>query len=150
MDYYKKSLYLHRKNKGKISVASKVELKNKQDLSLYYTPGVAEPCKNFFQDKDAVYKYTAKQNTVAVITDGSAVLGLGNIGAEAPLPVMEGKAILFKKFANIDAWPIVLASQDVKKNIETIKNIAPMFGGINLEDIKAPECFKKENDFIDE
>jgi len=141
MDYFKKSLNLHRKNRGKISVRSKVYLKNKEDLSLYYTPGVAEPCKQIAKDKDKVFEYTAKSNTVAVITDGSAVLGLGNIGAEASLPVMEGKAILFKEFANIDAWPIALASQDVEKNIETIKNIAPIFGGINLEDIKAPECF---------
>lgn len=141
MDYYKKSLKLHRDNKGKIEVSSKIKIRNKLDLSLAYTPGVAEPCREIAKDVNKVYEYTAKQNTVAVITDGSAVLGLGNIGAEASLPVMEGKAILFKEFANIDAWPIALASQDVKKNIETIKNIAPMFGGINLEDIKAPECF---------
>ncbi|MFW0862687.1 MAG: NAD(P)-dependent malic enzyme [Candidatus Komeilibacteria bacterium] len=141
MDYYKKSLSLHKKNKGKLSVKSKVSLKNKEDLSLYYTPGVAEPCRQIAKNKNNIYEYTSKSNTVAVITDGSAVLGLGNIGAEASIPVMEGKAILFKEFANIDAWPIALASQDVKKNIETIKNITPMFGGINLEDIKAPECF---------
>lgn len=141
MDYYQKSLYLHKKNKGKLSIKSKVSLKNKEDMSLYYTPGVAEPCKRINKNISRVYDYTAKSNTVAVITDGSAVLGLGNIGAEASLPVMEGKAILFKKFANIDAWPIALASQDIKKNIETIKNISPIFGGINLEDIKAPECF---------
>jgi len=144
MDYYKESLKLHKDNKGKIEVKSKIKIKNKLDLSLAYTPGVAEPCREIAKDSNKVYEYTAKQNTVAVITDGSAVLGLGNIGAEASLPVMEGKAILFKEFANIDAWPIALASQDVKKNIETIKNIAPMFGGINLEDIKAPECFEIE------
>ncbi|MBL7021981.1 NADP-dependent malic enzyme [Patescibacteria group bacterium] len=145
MDYYKESLKLHKAKKGKLEVKSKVKIKNRTDLSLAYTPGVAEPCRVIAKDKNKVYEYTAKANTVAVITDGSAVLGLGNIGAEASIPVMEGKAILFKEFAGIDAWPIALASQDVKKNIETIKNIAPMFGGINLEDIKAPECFEIEN-----
>ena len=141
MDYNKESLILHKKNKGKLEIKSKVEIRNKDDLSLAYSPGVAEPCKEIAKDKELVYKYTPKGNMVAVISDGSSVLGLGNIGAEAAIPVMEGKAILFKEFAKVDAFPICLASQDLEENIKTIKNIAPVFGGINLEDIKAPECF---------
>ncbi|MAF35137.1 NAD-dependent malic enzyme [Candidatus Woesearchaeota archaeon] len=144
MDVKKQALDLHEKLKGKIEVNSKIPVKTKEDLSLAYTPGVAEPCRVIAQDKEAVYKYTFKGNTVAVVTDGSAVLGLGNIGAEAALPVMEGKALLFKEFAGIDAFPICLATQDVQKTIETVRNIAPCFGGINLEDIKAPECFEIE------
>lgn len=145
MDIKEESLKLHEKLKGKIEVRSKMAVKERKDLSLLYTPGVAEACLRIAANKEDVYKYTMKGNCVAVITDGSAVLGLGNIGPEAGLPVMEGKALLFKEFAGIDAFPICLSSQDVKKNIETIKNIAPVFGGINLEDFKAPECFEIEN-----
>lgn len=144
MDYNKESLELHKKLKGKVEVKSKVKIENKDDLSLAYTPGVAEPCREIAKDKNKVYDYTFKGNTVAVISDGSAVLGLGNIGAEASLPVMEGKAILFKEFAGIDAFPICLKEQNIQKTIETIKNISPVFGGINLEDFKAPECFEIE------
>src|SRR3989339_1213817 len=138
-------LEFHEKYKGKLSVNSKVPLKDMKDLSIAYTPGVAEPCKEINKDISKVYKYTIKQNTVAVISDGSAVLGLGNIGAAAALPVMEGKCILFKEFADIDAFPICLASQDIELTVETVKNIAPVFGGINLEDFKAPECFEVES-----
>ena len=145
MDVKKESLKLHEKLKGKIEVKGKSDLKSREDLSLLYTPGVAEPCVRIAENKEEVYKYTMKGNSVAVISDGSAVLGLGNIGAEAGIPVMEGKALLFKEFAGIDAFPICLSSQNVKTNIETIKNIAPVFGGINLEDFKAPECFEIEN-----
>lgn len=145
MSVQEDSLKLHEKLKGKLEIKSKVPITTREDLSLAYTPGVAEPCKKIAENKEDVYKYTMKGNCVAVISDGSAVLGLGNIGAEAGLPVMEGKAILFKEFAGIDAFPICLSSQDVKTNIETIKNIAPVFGGINLEDFKAPECFEIES-----
>ncbi len=145
MDIQKESLALHKKLKGKLEIKSKIPLKTKEDLSLAYTPGVAEPCKEIAKDKSKIYDYTFKGNSVAVITDGSAVLGLGNIGAEASLPVMEGKAIIFKELANIDAFPICLKSQDAKTNIETIKNISVVFGGINLEDFKAPECFQIES-----
>jgi len=144
MDIQKRALELHEKLKGKIEVVSKIPVKTAMDLSLAYTPGVAEPCRVISKDKEAVYKYTFKGNTVAVVTDGSAVLGLGNIGPEAALPVMEGKALLFKEFAGIDAFPICVATQDVQKTIDTVRNIAPGFGGINLEDIKAPECFEIE------
>lgn len=144
MDYKEKSLELHEKKKGKISVVSKVRLRNKKDLSLIYTPGVAESCSKIASDSDSVYKYTSKQNLVAVVTDGSAVLGLGNIGANASIPVMEGKAVLFKEFAGIDAFPIALKTQKVNEIISIIKNISPVFGGINLEDISAPRCFEIE------
>ncbi len=144
MNIGEESLALHEKLKGKLEIKSKIQLKERKDLSLAYTPGVAEPCLQISKNKEEVYKYTLKGNTVAVVSDGSAVLGLGNIGAEAGIPVMEGKSILFKEFANIDAFPICLSSQDVKTNIQTIKNIAPVFGGINLEDFKAPECFQIE------
>lgn len=140
----KEALELHEKYKGKIAVKSKVPLNNKKDLSLAYTPGVAEPCLEIFRNPDLAYNYTSKWNTVAVVSDGSAVLGLGNIGAKAAIPVMEGKAILFKEFAGIDAFPICLESQEVKKIIETVKQISPVFGGINLEDISAPRCFMVE------
>jgi len=145
MDYKKESLKLHEKLKGKLVISSKIPIKTREDLSLLYTPGVAEVSRKIFENKNEIYKYTIKGNSVAVITDGSSVLGLGNIGPEAALPVMEGKAILFKEFANIDAFPICISEQNTKKTIETIKNIAPVFGGINLEDIKAPECFEIEN-----
>ena len=138
------SLDMHKKLKGKLEIKSKLQLKTKEDLSVAYTPGVAEVSSEIHKDKSKAYDYTIKANTVAVISDGSAVLGLGNIGPEAALPVMEGKAILFKEFADIDAFPICLKDQDTQKTIETIKNIAPVFGGINLEDFKAPECFEIE------
>lgn len=144
MDYYKESLKLHEKHQGKLAVVSKVPLKNKDDLSTAYTPGVAEPCREIHRDPELVYKYTAKGNTVAVISDGSAVLGLGNIGAKAAIPVMEGKAVLFKAFADIDAIPICLETQDTEEIIQIAKNIAPTLGGINLEDISAPRCFEIE------
>ncbi len=143
-DIGKKSLELHKKLKGKLEIKSKIPLNTKEDLSLAYTPGVAEPCREIANDKSKIYDYTMKGNSVAVISDGSAVLGLGNIGAEAALPVMEGKAIIFKELAGIDAFPICLKSQDTKTTIETIKNISVVFGGINLEDFKAPECFEIE------
>jgi malate dehydrogenase (oxaloacetate-decarboxylating) len=144
MDYYKESLKLHEENKGKLAVVCKVPLKDKDDLSTAYTPGVAEPCREIHKDPELVYKYTAKSNTVAVISDGSAVLGLGNIGAKASIPVMEGKAVLFKSFADIDAIPICIESQDTDEIINIAKNIAPTLGGINLEDISAPRCFEIE------
>ena len=144
MDYYKESLKLHEENKGKWAMTSKVPLETKDDLSLAYTPGVAQPCLEIQKDPDKIYTYTSKQNTVAIITDGSAVLGLGNIGAKAAVPVMEGKAILFKGFADIDALPICLETQDTEEILMIIRNIAPTFGGINLEDISAPRCFEIE------
>lgn len=145
MDYSRKSLEMHREKKGKISVISRFgPLKTKEDLSIAYTPGVAEPCREIAKDKSKVYEYTSKGNLVAVVTDGSAVLGLGNIGPEAAMPVMEGKCILFKEFANVDAFPICLSTQDSDEIIETVRRIAPGFGGINLEDISAPRCFEIE------
>ena len=141
MDYNKKSLELHKKYKGKIELKSKVPLKTKIDLSLAYTPGVAEVCRLIHKDPKAVNTHTLRGNTVAVVSDGSAVLGLGNIGPKAAMPVMEGKALLFKEFANVDAFPICLDTQDPEKIIETVKLLAPTFGGINLEDISAPNCF---------
>ncbi|MEG2381841.1 MAG: malic enzyme-like NAD(P)-binding protein, partial [Oscillospiraceae bacterium] len=144
MDYNKLSLDLHKKLKGKIEVASRATTNNKDELSIAYTPGVAEPCRMIAADKSKVYDYTRKGNLVAVVTDGSAVLGLGNIGAEAGMPVMEGKCVLFKNFADVDAFPICLGTNDVEEIISTVKNIAPTFGGINLEDISAPRCFEIE------
>lgn len=137
-------LQYHKDLNGKIEVISRAKVESKDDLSLAYTPGVAEPCLKIAEDKSKVYDYTRKGNMVAVITDGSAVLGLGNIGPEASLPVMEGKALLFKEFADVDAFPIALDTQDTEEIIKTIENIAPMFGGINLEDISAPRCFEIE------
>ena len=145
MDYNKESLKMHEKYKGKLEVKSKVPLNNKDDLSLAYTPGVAEPCKEIFKDKENAYKYTIKGNSVAIVSDGSSVLGLGNIGGYAAIPVMEGKALLFKEFAGIDAFPICLKTQNPDEIVEIVKNIEPVFGGINLEDIKAPECFYIED-----
>jgi malate dehydrogenase (oxaloacetate-decarboxylating) len=145
MDYYQDALTLHYENKGKIEIISKVPLRNKYDLSVAYTPGVAAPCLKIKDDGNRVYDYTAKGNMVAVITDGSAVLGLGNIGAKAALPVMEGKALLFKEFANVDAFPICIETQDADQIVSIIKNISPGFGAINLEDISAPRCFEIEN-----
>lgn len=137
-------LFYHKQHQGKIAIHSKVSLKTQEDLSVAYSPGVAEPCKAIFEDVSKVYDYTSKGNLVAVVSDGSAVLGLGNIGPEAGLPVMEGKAILFKEFAGVDAFPLCLATQDTEEIIRTIKNISPTFGGINLEDISAPRCFEIE------
>nr|WP_321498425.1 NADP-dependent malic enzyme [uncultured Methanolobus sp.] len=139
-----RSLELHENAGGVIGTCGKVPLNNIEDLSLAYTPGVAEPCTKIAQKQDDVYKYTMKRNSVAVITDGSAVLGLGNIGAHAALPVMEGKALIFKELADIDAIPICIDTTDTEELIRTIKNIAPAFGGINLEDISAPRCFTIE------
>lgn len=139
-----KALKLHEEWHGKLNVTSKCNISNAEDLSLAYTPGVAEPCKVIAKDKKAAYKYTIKSNTIAVISDGSAVLGLGNIGPEAALPVMEGKAVLFKEFGDVNAFPICLDTQDTEEIIKTIVNIAPVFGGINLEDISAPRCFEIE------
>ena len=144
MDYNKLALEMHEKNKGKVAVRSKVKVENRDDLSTAYTPGVAEPCRKIRDCKDEVYRYTAKGNLVAVVSDGTAVLGLGDIGPEAAMPVMEGKAILFKEFADIDAFPICLDTKDTEEIIQTVKNIAPTFGGINLEDISAPRCFEIE------
>lgn len=149
MDYYKESLKLHEEKRGKIEITSKVPVKTKDDLSLAYTPGVAEPCRAIHKNPQDVYKYTNKGNMVAVVTDGSAVLGLGNIGAAAGLPVMEGKAVLFKEFADVDAFPICLATQDTDEIVETVQRIAPGFGGINLEDISAPRCFEIEKRLIE-
>ena len=143
-DVYERSLKLHEEHHGKLAVRSKVRVENKEDLSLAYTPGVAQPCREIHKDAETIYRYTAKGNLVAVVTDGSAVLGLGNIGAKAALPVMEGKAILFKEFADIDAFPICLDTQDSEEIIRTVKYLAPTFGGINLEDISAPRCFEIE------
>lgn len=139
-----KALMLHEQWNGKIETTAKSKVNSREDLSIAYTPGVAEPCKIIAQDKEAAYKYTIKSNTVAVVSDGSAVLGLGNIGAEAAMPVMEGKAVLFKEFGGVNAFPICLATQDTEEIIKTVVNIAPAFGGINLEDISAPRCFEIE------
>ena len=144
MDYNKLALEMQEKNKGKIQVVSKVPVKNRDDLSTAYTPGVAEPCRKIRDNKEEVYRYTAKGNLVAVVSDGTAVLGLGDIGPEAAMPVMEGKSILFKEFAGIDAFPICLDTKDTEEIIETVKRLAPTFGGINLEDISAPRCFEIE------
>ena len=141
---YERSLELHEKNHGKVEVISKVPVTNKEELSLAYTPGVAEPCRKIHANPDDVYKYTAKGNLVAVVSDGTAVLGLGDIGPLAAMPVMEGKSILFKECANVDAFPICLDTKDVDEIVETVKRIAPSFGGINLEDISAPRCFEVE------
>lgn len=144
MDYNQKALTLHEKYHGKLEVCSKMSVSNREALSTVYTPGVAEPCRKIAENKADVYKYTDKGNMVAVLTDGSAVLGLGNIGAEAALPVMEGKAVLFKEFANVDAFPICLDTQNVEEIIAIGKAIAPGFGGINLEDIASSRCFEIE------
>lgn len=149
-DYYKLALKKHKEWKGKISVELKAPLDSKEDLSVAYTPGVAEPCLEIAKNKDEAYKYTWKGNIVAVISDGTAVLGLGDIGPEAALPVMEGKAALFKRFAGVNAIPIVLDTKDPKEIIKIIKSIAPTFGGINLEDISAPRCVEIERALIEE
>lgn len=143
-DVYERALELHEKNKGKLSVVSKVKVGNREDLSLAYSPGVAEPCRKIASNKEDVYKYTGKGNLVAVVTDGTAVLGLGDIGPEAALPVMEGKCVLFKEFGDVDAIPICLDTKDPEEIIRTVKLIAPGLGGINLEDISAPRCIEIE------
>lgn len=145
MTVNEKALKLHEEWQGKIETVSKCPIKTREDLALAYTPGVAEPCKVIADNKDAIYTYTSKANTVAVVSDGSAVLGLGNIGAYAAMPVMEGKAALFKEFGNVNAVPICLDTQDTEEIIETVIRIAPAFGGINLEDISAPRCFEIES-----
>ena len=139
-----KALLLHEKWNGKLETISKAEVKSREDLALAYTPGVAEPCKVIAAEPEAAYKYTIKSNTIAVVSDGSAVLGLGNIGPLAAMPVMEGKAVLFKEFGGVNAFPICLDTQDTEEIIKTVVNIAPAFGGINLEDISAPRCFEIE------
>lgn len=144
MDYGAESLRIHEKYKGKIGIKSRVSIQDKEDLSIAYTPGVAEPCKHIHEDKFLAYKYTIKGHTVAVVSDGTAVLGLGDIGPEAALPVMEGKALLFKEFGGVDAFPIVLDTKDPQEIIKTVKYISPTFGGINLEDISSPRCFEIE------
>ena len=146
MDNKEKALKLHEEWGGKLNTTPKCEVKTSEDLALAYTPGVAEPCKVIAEDKEAVYRYTMKANTVAVVSDGSAVLGLGNIGPEAAMPVMEGKAVLFKEFGGVNAFPICLDTQDTDEIIETVVRIAPGFGGINLEDISAPRCFTIEQE----
>lgn len=143
-DFFDRSLVLHEQLRGKISVQNKLPIGSRDDLSLAYTPGVARPCEIIAEEPEAAYRLTSKGNSVAVVTDGSAVLGLGNIGPLASLPVMEGKALLFREFGKIDAWPICLDTKDPAKIVETCKFIAPSFGGINLEDISAPRCFEVE------
>lgn len=138
------ALHMHRIYEGKLETTPKVPVRNQKDLSLAYSPGVAEPCKVIYDRPESVYEYTMKGNTVAVVSDGTAVLGLGNIGPEAAMPVMEGKAVLFKSFAGVDAFPICLATNDIEKIVETVKLLEPTFGGVNLEDIAAPQCFEIE------
>ncbi|WP_329379824.1 NADP-dependent malic enzyme [Anaerofustis butyriciformans] len=145
MDVKEKSLKLHEQLNGKLEVISKKEVKTNEDLSLLYTPGVAQPCVKIHENEDDVYKYTVKKNLVGVVSDGTAVLGLGDIGAKAAIPVMEGKAILFKEFGGVDAFPICVDSKDVDEIVKTVKLISPVFGGINLEDISAPRCVEIEN-----
>ncbi|MDQ0300113.1 malate dehydrogenase (oxaloacetate-decarboxylating) [Salibacterium salarium] len=145
MSMREKALSLHKEHYGKIGTYSKVEINKQEDLGLAYSPGVAEPCKDIYEDSDYIYDYTSKGNMVAVVSNGSAVLGLGNIGAEASLPVMEGKAILFKEFAGIDAFPLCINQENVQHFIQIVKALEPTFGGINLEDIAAPDCFVIEN-----
>lgn len=149
-NYSQLALEMHEQNKGKITVQSKVKVENKDDLSIAYTPGVAAPCVEIAKDEDLVYKYTSKGNMVAVVSDGTAVLGLGDIGASASIPVMEGKAILFKDFADVDAFPICLKTKEVDEIVNTVKLLEPVFGGINLEDISAPRCFEIENKLKEE
>ena len=144
MNIYEESLEFHKEVRGKLEIASRVSINNEKDLSLAYTPGVAEPCRAIHKDKEAAYVYTRKWNTVAVVSDGTAVLGLGDIGPLAALPVMEGKSILFKNFADVDAFPLVLDTKDTDEIVETIVRIAPTLGGVNLEDISAPRCFEIE------
>lgn len=146
MNYYKEALRLHEEHKGKIEIKGKFKPVTKDDLAIVYTPGVAEPCKKIFEHPEDAYKYTNKGNTIAIVTDGSAVLGLGNIGATAALPVMEGKALLFKQFADIDAIPFCIKTQNPHEIVDLIKNMEPFLGGVNLEDIAAPQCFQIEKE----
>jgi len=144
MEYYQQSVALHQQLKGKIETTVKMDINCKEDLSLLYSPGVAQPCLDIAQHPEKVYDYTIKGNTVAIVSDGSAILGIGNLGASAAIPVMEGKAMLFKKYGGVNAFPICLDTQNTEEIIETIRRIAPVFGGINLEDISAPRCFEIE------
>ena len=144
MDYYKKALELHEKYKGKIDIKCDMPLNNREYLAVAYTPGVAQPCLEIAKDPENAYKYTSKGHLVAIVTDGSAVLGLGNIGGMAGMPVMEGKAALFKRFGGVDGFPICLSTQNTEEIIAAVRAIAPTFGGINLEDISAPRCFEIE------
>lgn len=144
MDYNQEALRMHEEHRGKIEVISKVKIEGNEDLSVAYTPGVAEPCRRIHENREDAYRYTAKGNMVAVVSDGSAVLGLGNIGPLAAMPVMEGKSILFKEFAGVDAFPICLDTQDTEEIIRAVKWLSPSFGGINLEDIASPKCFEIE------
>lgn len=144
MNYFEEALRLHEAYKGKIEIISKVPLKTRDDMSLAYTPGVAQPCREISRDPEQVFRYTSKGNLVGIVSDGTAVLGLGNIGAKAAIPVMEGKAVLFKQFGGVDAFPICLDTQDTEEIIKAVKQIAPVFGGINLEDIASPKCFEIE------
>jgi malate dehydrogenase (oxaloacetate-decarboxylating) len=150
IDYQAESLRVHLRYKGKLEVISKVKVEDKDDLSIAYTPGVAEPCQKIAEDKNKAFRYTIKGHTVAVVSDGSSVLGLGDIGPEAAMPVMEGKAILFKEFGGVDAFPICLDTKDPEEIVKTVKYIAPTFGGINLEDISSPRCFEIEEKLIEE
>ncbi len=149
VDYFEKSLIVHEQLRGKISVHGKLPIATRDDLAVAYTPGVARPCEVIAQDVSKARELTIKRNSVAVVTDGSSVLGLGNIGPYAAIPVMEGKALLFREFARINAWPICLDTQDSDEIIETVRRIAPVFAGINLEDISAPRCFEIENQLQD-
>lgn len=150
MNYGEKSLKVHEEKIGKVEVVSKIAVTNKEELSIAYTPGVAEPCRKIHDNKENVYKYTSKGNLVAVVSDGTAVLGLGDIGPQASMPVMEGKSVLFKEFANVDAFPICLATKDIDQIVKTVKYLEPTFGGINLEDISSPRCFEIEKRLKDE
>ena len=150
INYEAESLRIHERNKGKLQVISRVEIRDTEDLAIAYTPGVSEPCKKIAKDKTKAYRYTIKGHTVAVVTDGTSVLGLGDIGPDAALPVMEGKAILFKEFGGVDAFPICLDTKDPDEIVKTIKFISPTFGGINLEDISSPRCFDIEERLISE
>jgi len=144
MSIYEEALKMHKDNQGKISVKSKVAVRNKKDLSMAYSPGVAEPCREIEKNRSAIYDYTNRGNFVAVVSSGTAVLGLGDIGPEAALPVMEGKAVLFKEFAGVDAFPLCIGTKDVEEIVDFVKLLEPTFAGINLEDIAAPECFEIE------
>ncbi len=148
-DYFELALKAHERARGKIEIGKKMPVETREDLSLAYTPGVARPCEVIAEDPARAYDLTLKGNSVGIVTDGSAVLGLGNIGGLAAAPVMEGKALLFKEFAGIDAWPICLDTQVTDEIIETVRRIAPIFGGINLEDIAAPRCFEIEDSLQD-
>ena len=150
IDYGAESLRIHASKKGKISVISKVSVNDKEDLSIAYTPGVAEPCKKISEDKNNVYRYTIKGRTVAIVTDGTSVLGIGDIGPEAALPVMEAKSIIFKELGDVDAFPICLDTKDPDEIVKTVKYISPTFGGINLEDISSPRCFEIEAKLMNE